>query len=62
MLIHKKEDRQVLDDVVIRFQTDHLMIRSNKPIQWVRDGENGGKHKIAEISVCKKAVTIMSAL
>ncbi len=62
MLIKKKEDRQVLDDVVIRFKTDHLVIRSDKPIQWVRDGENGGNHKRAEISVCKKAVTIMSAL
>lgn len=62
MLIKKKEDRQVLDDVVIRFKTDHLVIRSDKPIQWVRDGENGGNHKKAEISVCKKAVTIMSAL
>ena len=27
MLIHNKEDRHVLDDVVIRFQTDHLVIR-----------------------------------
>ena len=62
MLIKKKEDRQVLDDVVIRFKTDHLVIRSDKPIQWVRDGENGGNHKRTEISVCKKAVTIMSAL
>jgi len=62
MLIHNKEDREVLDDVVIRFQTDHLVIRSDQPIQWVRDGENGGKHKRAEISACKQAVTIMSAL
>ena len=62
MLIHNKEDREILDDVVIRFQTDHLIIRSDQPVQWVRDGENGGKHKKAEISVCKQAVTIMSSL
>lgn len=62
MLIHNKEDREVLDDVVIRFRTDRLTIRSDEPVQWVRDGENGGKHKTAEITVCNKAVTIMSSL
>lgn len=62
MLIHNKEDRQILDDVVVRFKTDHVIFRSEVPIQWVRDGENGGKHRIAEIEVCKKAVTIMSAI
>ena len=62
MLIHNKEDRQILDDVVVRFKTDHVIFRSKVPIQWVRDGENGGKHRIAEIEVCKKAVTIISAM
>ena len=61
MLIHNKEDREVLDDVVVRFKTDKLIIRSDTPVQWVRDGENGGKHKEAQISVCDKAVTIMSS-
>jgi len=61
MLIHNQEDRQILDDVVVRFKTDHVIFRSEAPVQWVRDGENGGKHRTAEIEVCKKAVTIMSA-
>ena len=61
MLIHNKEDRQILDDVVVRFRTDHVIFRSEAPVQWVRDGENGGKHRTAEIEVCKKAVTIISA-
>ncbi len=61
MLIHNKEDREVLDDVVVRFKTDKLIIRSDTPVQWVRDGENGGKHKEAQIRVCDKAVTIMSS-
>ena len=61
MLLHKKEDREILDDLVIRFRTNRLKIRSDAPIQWVRDGENGGKHKEAEIEVCDRAVTIMSS-
>ena len=61
MLIHNQEDRQILDDVVVRFKTDHVIFRSEVPVQWVRDGENGGKHRTAEIEVCKKAVTIISA-
>ena len=61
MLIHNKEEWEILDDVVIRFKTDKLTIRSDKPVQWVRDGENGGKHKTAEIEVCPRAVTIMSS-
>jgi len=60
MLIHNKEDRQILDDVVVRFSTDKLVSSSDTPIQWVRDGENGGKHKNAVINVCSRAVTIMS--
>lgn len=61
MLIHNKEDRAVLDDVVIRFRTNRVIFRSDTPVQWVRDGENGGKHKEAVIEVCNRAVTIMSA-
>ena len=60
MLIHNKENRQILDDVVVKLKTNKLIITSDTPIQWVRDGENGGKHKKAVIEVCRKAVTIMS--
>ena len=62
MLIHNQEDRQILDDVVIKFRTDHVIFRSQSPVQWVRDGENGGRHRTAEISVLNRAVTIMSAI
>ncbi|MBQ9030853.1 MAG: YegS/Rv2252/BmrU family lipid kinase [Parasporobacterium sp.] len=62
MLIHNKEDREVLDDLVVRFKTKKLSFSSKTPVQWVRDGENGGKHKQAQIEVIQKAVTIMSAL
>ena len=60
MLIHNKEDRQILDDVVVKFRTNKVIFKSDTPVQWVRDGENGGKHKTAVIEVCNKAVTIMS--
>ena len=61
MLIHNKPDGPELDDVIVRFKTGKVKFLSDKPIQWVRDGENGGEHKVAEIEVCRKAVTIMSA-
>lgn len=61
MLVHNKEDRQILDDVVVKFRTGKVVFRSDTPVQWVRDGENGGKHREAVIEVCNKAVTIMSS-
>ena len=60
LLIHNKTDRQILDDVVLRFKAQNVIFRSDDPVQWVRDGENGGKHKEAVIEVCNKAVTIIS--
>ena len=28
--------------VVVRFKTKHMLIRSEEPVAWTRDGENGG--------------------
>lgn len=60
MLIHNKEDREILDDVVVRFKTNRAVCKTDVPVQWVRDGEDGGKHREAAIQVCRKAVTILS--
>ena len=59
--IHNKEDSRILDDLVVRFKTDRIVIKSDKPVQWVKDGENGGMHREAVIEVCNKAVKIISS-
>ena len=61
LFIHNKDDSEILNDAVLKFKTDKVIFRSDTPVQWVRDGENGGKHKEAVIEVCRKAVTIMSS-
>ncbi|MCF0228598.1 MAG: YegS/Rv2252/BmrU family lipid kinase [Parasporobacterium sp.] len=60
MLIRNNEDREILDDAVLKFKTDKVTFSSGKAVQWVRDGENGGKHKEAVIEVCNKAITVMT--
>ena len=61
LFIHNRDEIQLENDVVIRFKTNKVVFRSDAPVQWVRDGENGGKHNEAAIEVCPKAVTIMSS-
>lgn len=60
MLIHNDINRAVLDDVVVKFRASKVRFTSIRPIQWVRDGENGGKHNCVEIEVCKQAITIIT--
>lgn len=60
ILIHNDDSQQLVDDVIVRFKTDKVIFKSDTPVQWVRDGENGGKHRLVEIEVCNKAVTIMT--
>ncbi len=56
------ENRQekVVNDLVVRFKTSHLIVESEDEVQWVVDGENAGRYKRAEITNHNKAVNIIS--
>lgn len=45
-------------DLVVRFKTSHLEVRSKEEIEWVLDGECGGNTTEAVIKNIKSAVTI----
>jgi diacylglycerol kinase family enzyme len=47
---------------VIRFKTHHLVITSQEPVAWTRDGENGGEHTCVELTNLAEAVEIMTPL
>ena len=44
---------------LIHLQTSHLVITSETPIPWTLDGEYGGEHKVTEIEICPRALTII---
>ena len=44
---------------VYTYKTDHIRIRSKKPVAWTLDGESGGKWKDVEIRCVQHAVKIM---
>jgi YegS/Rv2252/BmrU family lipid kinase len=45
---------------VIRFKTKHLLITSEEPVAWTRDGENGGEHTVVEMTNLSEAIEIMT--
>ncbi len=45
--------------MVERFRTDHIIIESDKAIEWTVDGENGDAHQRVEILVVGKAIDII---
>lgn len=50
------------DGLLTRIKASHLIFECEEEMQWVVDGENGGKHKKTEIENYNKAVRIMSGL
>ena len=57
--------RQVLthdenSKVVVRFKTKHMLIRSEEPVAWTRDGENGGEHTQVELTNLQQVLEIMT--
>ncbi|MCD7716466.1 MAG: diacylglycerol kinase family lipid kinase [Lachnospiraceae bacterium] len=48
------------NDNVIRFKTHRLVIRSNEPLAWTRDGEDGGEHTCVELENMPRVLTIMA--
>lgn len=45
---------------VVRFKTKRLVISSNEPVAWTRDGENGGEHTVVEMTNLTEALEIMA--
>lgn len=46
---------------VIRFKTRKLVITSDEPVAWTRDGENGGEHHRVELENMKQVLEIMTS-
>ena len=48
------------DDNLIMFKTDKLKITSEEEVPWTLDGEYGGAYTEMDISVCPKAVNVVT--
>ena len=47
-------------DMVYRFKTSHLVLESDEPVNWTRDGEYGGSYKRVEIFNLHRAMKIIA--
>lgn len=56
VLTHDERSR-----IVVRFKTDHMVITSDAPVAWTRDGENGGEHTRVELTNLQQVLDIMTA-
>ncbi|MDO4324100.1 MAG: YegS/Rv2252/BmrU family lipid kinase [Lachnospiraceae bacterium] len=45
---------------VVRFKTRRLVITSDEPVAWTRDGENGGEHTLVEMTNLHQMLDIMT--
>ncbi|MCD8397467.1 MAG: YegS/Rv2252/BmrU family lipid kinase [Lachnospiraceae bacterium] len=45
---------------VIRFKTHRLVVRSEEPLAWTRDGEDGGEHLEVELENLPRTLDIMT--
>ena len=45
---------------VVRFKTRRLVISSDEPVAWTRDGENGGEHRMVEMTNLHQVLDIMT--
>ncbi|MCD7814441.1 MAG: YegS/Rv2252/BmrU family lipid kinase [Lachnospiraceae bacterium] len=48
------------NDNVIRFKTRRLLVRSEEPLAWTRDGEDGGEHLAVELENLPRTLDIMT--
>jgi len=47
-------------DNVIRFKTRRLLVRSEEPLAWTRDGEDGGEHTLVELENMHRVFDIVT--
>ncbi|MBQ8947244.1 MAG: YegS/Rv2252/BmrU family lipid kinase [Lachnospiraceae bacterium] len=52
-------DKSLDSDNIITFKSRHLVLESDAPVSWTRDGEFGGEHTTVDISVHPGAIDIM---
>ncbi len=48
------------NDNVIRFKTHRLVVRSEEPLAWTRDGEDGGEHTCVELENMPRVFSVMT--
>lgn len=60
VLMPKEESRGLAAGLVARFKASEIEISSDSSIQWVKDGEDAGRHKVAIIKNENKAVRIIT--
>lgn len=53
------QDKDQSNEVVSKFKAKSIRFASETQVQWVIDGEDGGKHKDVDIQIHPKAVEIM---
>lgn len=46
--------------MVARFKTEKIVIESDEPVAWTRDGENGGEHTRVELTNMKQVLQIIA--
>lgn len=46
-------------DLVYRFKTSHLVLESDKPVNWTRDGEFGGSFRRVELNNLQRVLKII---
>lgn len=59
MVVSELLQNEEKNQFVYRFKTDRLQVSSKEPIDWVLDGEFGGKRTEVEISVCKNVLNMV---
>lgn len=52
-------DRRMDSDNIIVFKSSHVVFESHEPVPWTRDGEFGGTHTTANITVHPQAIDIL---
>lgn len=60
MLVNKDESNKVAGDLVERFKASEIDITSPDDVQWVKDGENAGRHAHVLITNENKAIRIIT--
>ena len=53
-------DRRMDSKNIITFKSSHITFESSKPVAWTRDGEYGGDHTSAVITVHEQAMDILT--
>ena len=53
------QNKDLSNEVVFKFKAKNIRFTSESEVQWVIDGEDGGRHKDVDIKIHPKAVKIM---